>query len=69
MVVVTISTTCQKHNHISQICVRKLDLLHLCFSLNFLFSYVLSKFPSMSLLLTYSQLLIFLSVDYLRHSR
>ena len=35
--------------------VRKLDLSHLCFSLNFLFSYVSSQFPSMFPLLTYPQ--------------
>ena len=35
--------------------VRKLDLSHLCFSLNFYFSMFLRPFPSMFLLLTYSQ--------------
>ena len=49
--------------------VRKLDLSHLCFSLNFLFSYVASQFPSMFLLLTYSQSFFSLSADYPRHSR
>ena len=49
--------------------VRKLDLSQLCFSLNFLFSYVHSQFPSMFLLLTYSQSFFSLSADYLRHSR
>ena len=40
--------------------VRKLDLSHLGFSLNFYFSYVSSQFPSMFPLLTYSQLFFFL---------
>ena len=35
--------------------VRKLDLSHLCFSLNFYFPMFLRLFPSMFLLLTYSQ--------------
>ena len=35
--------------------VRKLDLSHLCFSLNFFFLMFLSQFPSMFPLLTYSQ--------------
>ena len=35
--------------------VRKLDLSHLCFSLNFYFSKLLRRFPSMFPLLTYSQ--------------
>ena len=35
--------------------VRKLDLSHLCFSLNFYFSMLLRLFPSMFPLLTYSQ--------------
>ena len=49
--------------------VRKLDLSHLCFSLNFYFLMFLSHFPSMFPLLTYSQSLFSLSADYLRHSR
>ena len=44
--------------------VRKLDVSHLCFSLNFLFSYVSSQFPSMFVLPTYSQSFFSLSVDY-----
>ena len=36
--------------------VRKLDLLHLWFSLNFYFLMFLSQFPSMFLLLTYFNL-------------
>ena len=38
--------------------VRKLDLSHLCFSLNFYFPMFLSQFPSMFPLLTYPQSLI-----------
>ena len=38
--------------------VRKLDLSHLCFSLNFYFLMFLSQFPSMFPLLTYSQLFL-----------
>ena len=49
--------------------VRKLDLSHLCFSLNFLFSYVSSQFPSMFSLLTYFQSFFSLSADHPRHSR
>ena len=49
--------------------VRKLDLVHLCFSLNFYFLMFPLQFPSMFPLLTYSQSLILLSADYLRHSR
>ena len=49
--------------------VRKLDLLQLCFSLNCSFSYVPPQFPSMFLLLTYSQPFFSLSADYPRHSR
>ena len=49
--------------------VRKLDLSHLCFSLNFYFSYVSSQFPSMFSLLTYSHSFFSLSADYPRHSR
>ena len=49
--------------------VRKLDLSHLCFSLNFYLPYVSSQFPSMFLLLTYSLSLFSLSADYPRHSR
>ena len=49
--------------------VRKLDLSDLCFSLNFSFAYVLSQFPSMFPLLTYSQSFFSLSADYPRHSR
>ena len=37
------------------VCVRKLDLSHLCFSLNFYFPMFLRLFPSMFPLLTYSQ--------------
>ena len=40
--------------------VRKLDLSHLCFSLNFCFLMFLSQFPSMFLLLTYFQSFFFL---------
>ena len=49
--------------------VRKFDLSHLCFSLNFYFLMFLSQFPSMLPLLTYSQSFFSLSADYLRHSR
>ena len=49
--------------------VRKLDLLHLCFSLNFYFLMFLSQFPSMFPLLTYSQSFFSLPADYSRHSR
>ena len=49
--------------------VKKLDLLHLCFSLNFYFLMFLSQFPSLFLLLNYSQSLIPLPADYTRHSR
>ena len=49
--------------------VRKLDLSHLCFSLNFYFLMLLSQFPSMFPLLTYSQSFFSLSADYPRHSR
>ena len=45
------STT--SHDH--QVIVRKLDLSHLCFSLNFYFPMLLRLFPSMFPLLTYSQ--------------
>ena len=40
--------------------VRKLDLSHLCFSLNFYFLMFLLQFLSMSPLLTYSQSFFFL---------
>ena len=49
--------------------VRKLDLLHLCFALNFYFLMFLSQFPSMFSLLTYSHSFFSLSADYPRHSR
>ena len=49
--------------------VRKLDLSHLCFSLNFYFLMFLSQFPSMFLLLTYFQSFFSLSAGYPRHSR
>ena len=49
--------------------VRKLDLSHLCFSLNFSFSYVLCNFLLCFPLLTYSQSFFSLSADYPRHSR
>ena len=49
--------------------VRKLDLSHLCFSLNFYFLMFPSQFPSMFPLLTYSQSFFSLSADYPRHSR
>ena len=49
--------------------VRKLDLSQLCFSLNFLFSYVLCNFLLCFPLLTYSQSFFSLSADHLRHSR
>src|SRR6202000_1179230 len=49
--------------------VRKLDLLQLCFSLNFYFLMFLCLFPSMFLSLTYSQSFLFLSADHPRHSR
>ena len=49
--------------------VRKLDLSHLCFSLNFYFLMFLSQFPSMFPLLTYSQSFFPLSADYPTHSR
>ena len=49
--------------------VRKLDLLHLCFSLNFYFLMFLCNFPLCFSLLTYSQSFFSLSADYLRHSR
>ena len=40
---------------LGQLVVRKLDLSHLCFSLNFYFSMLLRLFPSMFPMLTYSQ--------------
>ena len=49
--------------------VRKLDLSHLCFSLNFYFLMFLSQFPSMFSLLTYFHSFLPLSADYPRHSR
>ena len=49
--------------------VRKLDLSHLCFSLNFYFPYVSLQFPSMFSLLTYFHSFFSLSADYPRHSR
>ena len=53
-----ITQTCQDICDIKLRCllvtVRKLDLLYLCFSLNFYFLMFLSQFPSMFLLLTYS---------------
>ena len=49
--------------------VRKLDLLHSCFSLNFYFLMFFSQFPSMFLLLTYSQSLFLLFDHHPRHSR
>ena len=49
--------------------VRKLDLSHLCFSLNFYFLMLLSQFPSMFPLLTYSHSFFSLSADYPRHTR
>ena len=49
--------------------VRKLDLSHLYFSLNFYFSMLLCLFPSMFLSLTYSQSFFSLSADHPRHSR
>ena len=49
--------------------VRKLDLSQLCFSLNFLFSYVFCNFLLCFPLLTYSQSFFSLSADYPRHSR
>ena len=49
--------------------VRKLDLSHLCFSLNFSFLMFLSQFPSRFSLLTYSYSFFSLFADYLRHSR
>ena len=49
--------------------VRKLDLSHLCFPLNFYFLMFLSQFPSMFPLLTYSYSFFSLSADYPRHSR
>ena len=49
--------------------VRKLDLSHLCFSLNFLFFICFSQFPSMFPLLTYSKLFFPLSANRPRHSR
>ena len=48
---------------------RKLDLLQLCFLLNFYFLMFLWQFPSMFPFLTYSQSFIFLSADYPRHPR
>ena len=53
----------------SRVYVRKLDLSHLCFSLNFCFLMFLLQFPSMFLLLTCSQSFFSLSADYPRHSR
>ena len=44
----------------SEQAVRKLDLSHLCFSLNFCFLMFLRLFPSMFPLLTYSQSFILL---------
>ena len=49
--------------------IRKLDLSHLCFSLNFYFLMFFRLFPSMFPLLTYFQSLFSLSADHLRHSR
>ena len=49
--------------------VRKLDLSHLCFSLNFYFLMFPSQFPFMFPLLTYSQTFFPLSADHPRHSR
>ena len=59
----------QVNLYIDECLVRKLDLSHLCFSLNFYFSYVSSQFLSMFSLLTYSHSFFSLSADYLRHSR
>ena len=66
--------TCHECNLLPQkyhtyVSVRKLDLSHLCFSLNFYCLMFLLQFPSMFPLLTYSQLLIFLSDNHSRHSR
>ena len=69
IVQVTISITIPMMNRQQRSGVRKLDLLHLCFSLNFYFLMFLSQFPSMFPLLTYSQSFFHLSADYLRHSR
>ena len=52
-----------------ELVVRKLDLSHLCFSLNFYFLMFLSQFPSMFPLLTYSQSFFSLSANHPRHSR
>ena len=49
--------------------VRKLDLLLYAFSLNFHFLIFILQFPSMIPFLTYSELLILISVIHLRHSR
>ena len=49
--------------------VRKLDLSQSCFSLNFLFSYVLCNFLLCFPLLTYSQSFFSLSADHPRYSR
>ena len=54
---------------IEVVTVRKLDLLHLCFSLNFYFLMFLLQFPSMFSLLTYFHSFFSLSADYPRHSR
>ena len=53
----------------AQLTVRKLDLSHLCFSLNFSFSMFPCLFPSMFSLLTYSQSFFSLSADHPRHTR
>ena len=47
-------------NHLDRMDVRKLDLSHLCFSLNSHFLMFLRLFPSMFLSLTYSQSFFFL---------
>ena len=48
---------------------QEIGLVALLFFFELLFSYVSSQFPSMFLLLTYSQSFFSLSADYPRHSR
>ena len=52
-----------------ELCVRKLDLSRLCFSLKFYFLMFLRNFLLCFFLLTYSQSFFSLSADYPRHSR
>ena len=51
------------------VCVRKLDLSHLCLFFELFIFLCSSQFPSMLPLLTYSQSFFSLSADHPRHSR